>query len=476
MRRIQVDFSKKLRDWDGFGVTYVETAQTPDYDIYPQDYGGFGILHETDRSKILDMIFGEDGLKPGLTKMFLDPFHQKAENTNNSELETIDLNNYDHKTTTRWMRYFVHEGLRRIREQKGDLKIITTLYGPPGWMTKQGFVRGRDLAPQHKLECVKYMISWAKYLREKENLPVKYISFHNEGESYYRWPEDGSSPHWESGHDYNMLWSPEQVVEFLKIMREMLDKQGMADVGLTPGETTNLYKFLEWGYAYALADDPQALSNLGLITSHGFIAMTSDPKYIRFYGDHRSAGFDIIREKRPDLHCWITSASWSKMDVHFVNQIRGHIYSSKINALIPWAITQKEGDWKGGDPNPGTAFRVHADGSFSVQPGYYYYKQVCRAGQAGMSVARVICNDSEVGLIAFGANGTDNPDAFIVLNLSNEVKKLDINIIGTTCKSFQGFRTSPVENYIPLGRFTAESGVVNCEVPAGSVTTFYGIK
>jgi hypothetical protein len=51
-------------------------------------------------------------------------------------------------------------------------------------------------------------------------------------------------------------------------------------------------------------------------------------------------------------------------------------------------------------------------------PGYYYYKQVCRAGQQGMAVAGLRSNDSLVGLIAFARNGTENPDAFLVLNLA----------------------------------------------------------
>jgi hypothetical protein len=37
MVRAEVDFSKTLQIWDGFGVNYVETAQTIDYTLDPQD-------------------------------------------------------------------------------------------------------------------------------------------------------------------------------------------------------------------------------------------------------------------------------------------------------------------------------------------------------------------------------------------------------------------------------------------------------
>lgn len=278
------------------------------------------------------MIFGPDGSKPGIVKMFLDPFHQEPPKPSyDFGTDVIDLSAYDHTTTTKWMRYFAAQGLAKTRSRGGDLKIITTLYGPPAWMTRQKCVRGRDLDPAYKRECAKYMISWAEYLIEVEGLPVKHISLHNEGEDYQRWPEDGHDTHLERSHDYNMYWPPEQVVDFLRFMRGMLDSNGMRDVGLTPGETTNWHRFSEWGYAYAIADDPEALRNLSLITSHGF----RNPRFGRWFGDWRSVGNDILRAKEPGLHSWVTSTSWSKMDVNFVNEIRNQIYAAKVNAVIP---------------------------------------------------------------------------------------------------------------------------------------------
>ncbi|MCX7886695.1 MAG: hypothetical protein N3B01_05475, partial [Verrucomicrobiae bacterium] len=92
--RVEVDFSKTLQTWDGFGFNYVETCQTRDYAKDPQEYGGFSLLKEEDRRKIIDLVFGDDGLKVGLLKMFYDPFHQKEPG-----------GGYDHETTTKWLRY-----------------------------------------------------------------------------------------------------------------------------------------------------------------------------------------------------------------------------------------------------------------------------------------------------------------------------------------------------------------------------------
>jgi hypothetical protein len=162
MRRTQVDFSKHIRQWDGFGINYVEAAQTRDYDANPQEYGGFSLLTEKQRQEIIDLSFGEDGLKPGVVKMFLDSFHQKEPgNGYKFNDPVIDLDAYDHEKSTKWLRYFVREGLETTRARGGDLDIIVTLYGPPGWMTKQQIVRGRDIDPDYKIEVAKYLFSWA---------------------------------------------------------------------------------------------------------------------------------------------------------------------------------------------------------------------------------------------------------------------------------------------------------------------------
>ncbi len=221
--RAEVDFAKHVRVWDGFGVNYVEVAQSIDYKSDPQEYGGFSLLTEDQRQQIVEMIFGDDGLRPALVKMFLDPFHQAQPG-----------GPFDHETTTRWMRYFVREGLKRTRSRGQDLTIITTLYGPPAWATKQKFMRGRDLDPARKYDLARYMVDWVRYLREEEGLPVRYLSLHNEGEDWMRWPADGTSGNIGTGHDYNLFWPPEQVAEFLRIVRPMLDKAGLTDVGVTP--------------------------------------------------------------------------------------------------------------------------------------------------------------------------------------------------------------------------------------------------
>jgi len=468
MRRARIEFDKPLQEWDGFGINYVEAAQTRDYATSPQEYGGFSTLSEEDRQAILDLVFGDDGLKPGVAKMFLDPFHQPEPGPDyNMNPNVIDMAAYDHETTTRWMRYFMREGIARTRARGQDIETLVTLYGPPAWMTVQRFIRGRDLDPAFKTECAKYMIAWTKHLRDVEGFNVKHISLHNEGEDWQRWPLDGSTDD-RTSHDYNLYWPPEQVADFVAFMPAMLEAQGMGDVSVAPGEPSNWYRFHTFGYADEIADNPEAIAGIGLITSHGFFSGT----YGRWYGDHRSVGVDTLREARPDLHTWVTSTSWAQMDVMFVNQLRNGIYSAKVNAIIPWAAIQTA-TWVGGDPNPGTAIRVDGQGGYTVEAGYHYYKQVCRAGQPGMHVARVRCNDPEIGLLAFVGGESGHPDAFVVLNIGTEPNETTLELRGQSTSAYSGFRTSPDERYVPVADLIVANGQAGYVAPPSSVTTFY---
>ncbi len=454
----KVDFKRKIREWDGFGFNYVETAQTRDYGKEPQEYGGFSLLDEKEKDEIIQMVFGEDGLKVGLVKMFLDPHHQATAG-----------GAFDHETSTKYMREFVRKGLQTTRQRGADLQIITTLYGPPAYVTQQKVMRGRDLNPVHAEDLARYLVDWAKFLKEKEKFPVNYVSLHNEGEDWSRWTNEGLTSF--RGHDYNMYWSPGLVNEFLKMMPAMLREAGLKETQLTNGETTNWYRFSTWGYADALYDDDEALNNLGMITSHGFYQGT----YGKWFGEHKSEGIDLLREKRPELKAWVTSTSWSNMDARNIKEMHGNIYTTKVNGIIPWAGIQRPSMWYEGDPNPGSAFTVKEDGTYEVRRGYHFYKQITRAGQPGMAVVRTTANDSEIAVIAFDNNGTEHPDAFVVINIDDEDRAIRTELYGSESETYRAYRTTEDEKdqYAAIGSFTTENGTISYTAPRGSVTTFF---
>jgi hypothetical protein len=489
-----VDFSEKLQAWDGFGVNYVETSQTFDYDKWPQDYGSFSVLDEDSKEKIIDLVFGKDGLRPDIIKMFLDPLHQKEED-----------GPYDHETTTANMRHFVGRGHEISMQRSQELSIITTLYSPPGYMTLQRQLRGRDLDPAYRDHLSSYLVSWAKFLREKEGLPIKYISLHNEGESWLRWPLDGGLADIDAtGHDYNMFWSAGLVNDILIRTRKELDRQGLHDVGLTPGESTNWFRFGAWGYAYDLAKNPDALDALALITSHGFYVGRIEAG--RWYGPHTNRANSILREAKPGLHSWTTSSAWCIkndrmvadneivrryiVNSAFILEIYSNIYEVQVNGYIPWAFIQRASQWVRPDPNPGSAIRAYDDGTWEIRKGYYYYKQVTSAGKKGMHVVYTNSMDSRLNIIGFSGEGTSHPDAVVVVNSGTDEMNVRLTVKDSRHMKFKAFRTdgsdiyeytetamyeAEGDNYAPLGTFTPDGDILTYIAPANSVTTFLGL-
>jgi hypothetical protein len=257
-------------------------------------------------------------------------------------------------------------------------------------------------------------------------------------------------------------------------MQPMLKKAGIGDVKVTNGEPTNWYRFSFWGLPEEIAGNKAALKNLGIITSHGFYVGGYDN---RWYGSHTNKGISYLRSMRPELHAWVTSTSWSKMDAKFVKEIWGNIYEAQVNGIIPWAGIQRPPLWVGGDPNPGCAIKVSEDGKYEIQPGYYFYKQVSRAGQPGMKVATTVSMDSELPVIAFASNGTKNSDSFVIINTSAKEKATDITVKGNKTTKFKVFRTDGKdEKYTYLGEMNFEGNKFVYLAPPNSVTTFFSVR
>lgn len=440
---LTIHFDQKLREWDGFGVNYVEVRHTRNYSEFPQDYGGFKYLDEAERQQVINLVFGEDGLKPGILKMFADPF-MEIENDNDDPYH-LDLSKFDHRTTTRWMRYFATEGQRKMKSWGGNLVVLAGIYGPPGFTTKQKVMRGRDLAVDMKLEIAEFIIAWAKYLREQEGLNVQYISPHNEGEGQQRWTEDGYDHRELYHHDYNMWWPYHQIVDWLTYADDVLYANDMMDIKISNGEATTwkrLFDFSNWdkvdaNTAKAIANNSEAMNNLGLITSHGF------------RNEYMSKGIDILRQKNPGLHAWTTSYTWGKMNFEIIEDARNHIYQTKCNGLIPWATLHH--DHESDKLSPPMRFRRSSNanspiktnnGEVEITKGYYLYKQISRAGQPGMSVSNVSTSNPQIQAIAFAQDHTINPDAFVIINKNDHPETVEIKVNGSNYQQFQIYCTS----------------------------------
>lgn len=406
----EIDFGKILLPWDGFGFNYVETCKTLDYENNPQDLGGFSMLSEVEKQEVIELMFGANGLRPAVLKMFLDPWHQDHKD-----------GPYNHERTTEQMRYFVSEGLKKARVLGDSIQIITTLYGPPAYMTVHNSPSTSVLDPAYKKDMSLYMIQWLKYLK-KNGYPVTYLSIHNEGTDWLRFPVYDNQPNdAQLDRDYNQLWTAEAIADYMAYMKPLMIEEGVGDIGLTPGEPINLFRFYHFGIADAIAENKAAVDGMDLITSHGF---GFGGPFGRGYANSANHGARLLREKKPGLKTWVTSMSWGQTGVLFAAELYEHIYGNRASAIIPWAGIQNSSQWGEVNQHERCAISVLNDGSFKVNKEYYFYKQFTRSGRPGMKVAHAVINRPDVYITAFSGEQTKHPDAFTVINLGETSRYL----------------------------------------------------
>ncbi|MBD3375995.1 hypothetical protein GF406_13245, partial [candidate division KSB1 bacterium] len=326
---------------------------------------------------------------------------------------------FNHEWSTRNMRFFVQQGLERANAQQESVRIITTLYGPPAFMTQHHSPSSSVLKPGYKKDLALYMIDWVTYLKE-HGYPVQYLSIHNEGTDWLRWP------HYENhrndvmlDRDYNLLWRPRDIAEFMAYMKPIMIRQGLSDVGLTPGEPINLFRFDHFGIAYEIARNAEALNSIDLITSHGF--GIGNPLG-RGYADAHNHGATLLHKDRPDLKTWITSMSWGQTGTIFCAEMYEHLYGNRASAIIPWAGIQRYSEWGEKNKHAACAITVLEDSTFQINKEYYFYKQYSRAGRPGMRVVKTYVNRPDVLIAAFAQDKSDHADAFVVINLGESLK------------------------------------------------------
>jgi hypothetical protein len=461
MIRTYVDFSRKIREWDGFGVSFANNScQTPN--LSPSLFSSSSnIPPEYDLKKNAELLFGSSGLRINIIKTFLNSNEQKQENTKYNESDTIDTkgiscNPFDDRTGE-----FCNSAIAASTQWGGALKMLCTFTNPPGWMTKQKVTGGKDLEPSHRIDYARLMVAGLKYLVERK-YPIKYMSMHYHGEDWERWCENGETT---DNCLYSMYWPPELVVDFLKLLRRMLDRNDLAGIGLTPGEIGGWLRFVDWGYANAILDDPDATQSLGLLTSTSLVN-NSDPSQHLLVN---SSGIDEIREHRTGIHAWFTALHPVTPITSFLMQIRNSIYNSKVNAVILGdAIELSRG-------NNECLFAPHKiDHTCSVSDPFYYLKLLCRSGQPGTAVCQVACNTNGAALIGFSGNATKNHDAFIIINASDTEYDLPIEIRGSANGIFGVFRTSSFERYQNLGNVNVKEGKIHFKAIPFSATAFHG--
>ena len=452
MIRAYVDFSRKIREWDGFGVSIANKnchKQTLEPTLFNYHNGN---VPESDQKKTAELLFGNNGLRVQIIKTFLNCPEPKQNNLKSNENDPVDINEYSFNPLDNATVEFYNNAAAASAQWGGALQMLCTYTNPPGWMTKQKVAGGKDLEPSHRIDYARSMVAGIKYLVQKR-YPVHFLSMHYHGEDWECWCGN------ESTNDcglFSLYWPPEQVVDFLKLLRRMLDKNGLGYIGLTPGEIGSWLRFVDWGYSNAIIDDPAAIQSLGLLTSTSPTTGAMAGNFILV----NSSGIDEIREQRSDIHAWLTALNPTTPITSYLMKIRNSIYNSKVNAVILGDAVNLSYD--------------SYDRTLTTLGAFYYLKLFCRSGLPGTAICQVACNTKGASLIGFAGNAKKNHDSFIVINSGENEYDLPIEIRGSANGIFSVFRTSTFEKYQNIGNVHVKEGKILFKALPFSATAFFG--
>ncbi|KPL11503.1 MAG: hypothetical protein AMS26_19910 [Bacteroides sp. SM23_62] len=110
--------------------------------------------------------------------------------------------------------------------------------------------------------------------------------------------------------------------------------------------------------------------------------------------------------------------------------------------------------------------------------GYYFYKQLTRAGHRGMAVAYAYLANPQAHIIAFAENDSGHPDIIVLTsNVFIWSLPVEIKIKGTNSTKFKAFRTCEdgFELFKEIGLFEVKNGSIIYDSPRETTTTFISV-
>ncbi|MFO7956139.1 MAG: glycoside hydrolase family 30 beta sandwich domain-containing protein [Candidatus Brocadiia bacterium] len=230
------------------------------------------------------------------------------------------------------------QGIKRINP---DVKIIGTVWSPPAWMKVNNSITGPDQpgARAHDYRGTTNRVD-PKYYRHFAKWMVEMVKMHDaKGAPFYA-VSPGNEVQFSQGFE-SCVWNGEDYAEIVKILGEMLEREGYGHVKIFGPETMTSH-FYHGGtpdYVRAIAEDPEALEQLDVFATHGysdngFEADTSANSSRRFW--------EFIEEYGKPF--WITeggtgSHEWpAPLQEGVATGIHNALVAGNVSAYVPWQV------------------------------------------------------------------------------------------------------------------------------------------
>lgn len=391
-----IDTTQRRQVWDGFGFAAV------------------GSWNPTVAQLMSDAAFAtqiSDDLKPAIVRIEVPESIQLAPDL---DLTELNLQNFDFSR-------FEPDGtfVQRLYQANPNLKIIGTVWSPPGWMKTNGQPALGALRPDRYAHFGKFCAAAVVGFQQRYNAPFYAFSFQNEP----RFANPFHSCVYEPGEYAAMTAQLAQSFQQFNVNTKVFGAENHAFV---PSWIT--------GYAQAIYDNPIARARLDIHAIHGYATDGSS-------NQSSLAGWQSLRNALAPMNwpkTWLTEESgqepnWFGGDsghgaLWLGKTIHDAIVGGEVNAYVHWALT---------DPQPSNFALMGLD-----QPTkkYHAFRQYARFIQPGMVRLGVAPSDGIVLVNAFIDPG-NRQIQLVALNMANAWATANLNF-----RMPQGWRIARVQH------------------------------
>jgi len=362
---------------------------------------------------------------------------------------------------------------KAVRRINPKLKVIGTVWSPPGWMklngritdTGSGAIDGASyvvdrngqkaggtnrVRPEMYPHFAKWLVEMAKHY-EANGVPVYALSAANE-------------PQFTQGFE-SCLWTGKDLATITGLTGDVLRQEGLGRIKLFGPETMTGFNW-ENGpnvkYTEAMREDPRAWRSLSFWATHGYadgvvgdVSTNSSAKFWSMVARDRKPYW--VTEGGTGEHAWPAPAKEKGVGV----AIHNALVAGNASAFVPWQFAE-------GVPNEHALMLTSG-----MDKKTHVVRHYSRYIPAGAVRVEATPGYGPINASAF-VRGKDV--TVVLLNTSDAPKRIRVNLKGISAKRLNAVRTSATENSKTLPAQNVRGGAVTIEVPGPGIVTLSTLK
>ncbi|MBD3243896.1 MAG: hypothetical protein GF331_25110, partial [Chitinivibrionales bacterium] len=441
---IVIDCDQRYQQMEGIGAhLYNWSAYTKDY--YPTD-------------QFLDDYLGDLG--NSMVRFEMHP------NLCTAELQLVDMESYGNYTMelsddgVAW----VCTTLANIVTRDPSVKVIGTVWSPPGWMKDNGRTCcGGHLQPAYYEHYARYLYQWYTFMQNEFGVTLYAMSTQNELRFY---------------EPYNScIYDPVAYRDMMKVVGAYFDSQGCPVKFFGPEDMTHwadkVVEFID-----AIMQDPDARDDLDIIATHGYLDGVisgggTPEENMELYLLTRQHGLPywMTETSGEDWH-WEDGLGFNSNGTPREGALNG--LATKMHTSFVYGFCSGWTYWAYGGPGSTGAYGLSPTPGDMKYIAHKHYSKFIRPGAYRVAAAP----DGQDGIWASAYHHQDdNTLTSVILNVGDVERTVNLRINDVTVSSgLNVYRTSAQDTFSQLADLAvdAATGTATITLPPRSMVTLTG--